>query len=81
MATEFQLKLTFGSYFRRIGQRFGNMRKQRSHFLPRFQIELIGFHFEAVFITDRLTGADANEHILYLSVFLAQIMNIVRGNK
>ncbi len=54
--------------------------KGRVHFLGTAEIKLVGFHAHAVGVGAELAGVDAEENVLGLGVFAADVMHVAGGH-
>ena len=61
----------------RIGNGFGKIGEECSHFIARFHVEFVRLHLHARRVVKRALGLNAHEDILHFPVFLVEVMHVV----
>ena len=77
----FECKIAFISNFNGILYRFWVVRKKRCHLVPSFEIELISFKFESVWVVNCFLHLNAHQNILNNAIFLVYVMHVICCNR
>src|SRR5207244_7844565 len=78
---EFELEIDPVRDFNRIADFFGISAKGSRHLCGRLDVKLIGVEAPASVVGHRLTGLDAEQHLVRLGILAMEIVTIVGGDQ